>query len=165
MHRRRRHRSHPASAIHRSARAIRTRLATPQPDPGEALRSLIVSRLSSGPQIDLVLVLDNSGSMDTGTIPAQLKQVATQIVSQFRVAPDAVRVGVVSFNDQANSLHALSSDLTAVNNAINNIPTPNGWTDVGKGLAAASNYISGSPRAGCRSLLAHSLFFLHSVIR
>ena len=100
--------------------------------------------------IDLVLVLDNSGSMSTGKVPQQLKAVATQIVSQFELRPTAVRVGVVSFASSASESIQLSSDQGAVSEAIQAIQTPNGWTDMGAGLTKASEMFTDHPRAAQR---------------
>ena len=89
---------------------------------------------------DLVLVLDESGSIDS-TEFAQLRSFADDVVEA--VGNDGLfanggRVGVVGFSTSAETVTGLSADETAVRNAIMANPQAGGSTCISCGLNQAS---------------------------
>lgn len=94
--------------------------------------------------VDVILVLDHSGSME-GTPLEQAKQAAIAFVNEMDFASD--RVGIVQFSGGANVVQSLSPDSTAVIQAIENIGV-GGGTAIHAGLEVAFNELNGQLRDG-----------------
>jgi Flp pilus assembly protein TadG len=104
--------------------------------------------------IDLLLVIDRSGSMDDdtqyqwqccwhkvvvgGVQPMDmLRTAAKQFISDLD--SDVDQVGVVSYSTSASNPieRMLTQDFNAARQAVDNIPQPNGWTHIGDGIDKA----------------------------
>ncbi|KAL1520830.1 hypothetical protein AB1Y20_022392 [Prymnesium parvum] len=90
--------------------------------------------------IDLVLVLDASGSM--WPYEADAKSFALAIVRQFTLQAGAAQVGIVEFASSSNTLSPLSYDFSSVATAIDNYNT-GGTTNIGAGLQLAQSMLEG----------------------
>ena len=78
----------------------------------------------------------------------QARSFASQIVAQLDVAGGLAQVGVVDFNGAARTLTGLSSDPTAISEAIANYGPATGGTHVNAGLNTAADMLgqwNGSP--------------------
>ncbi|MEU4390713.1 VWA domain-containing protein [Kribbella sp. NPDC023855] len=92
---------------------------------------------------DLVLVLDESGSIDSGEF-SQLRNFADDVVEA--VADDGLfanggRAAVVGFSTGAHTVIGLSTDETAVRNAITSNPQATGTTCISCGLNQANTVL------------------------
>ena len=85
--------------------------------------------------LDTVLVLDRSGSIVENNALGSMKTAAVGFVEMLIPLRD--RVGLVTFNDEANVLSDLSSDLARITAQINDL-TAEGGTDIASGLRSAS---------------------------
>lgn len=114
-----------------------------------------------GAGLDLVLVLDSSGSMATSsydsatntwkTRSAYMKEAAIALVDSLPVATSSV--SVVEFDSDANTMTVLlqlSSNMTDVKNAINSVDA-SGGTYIGSGITAATAVLTGSSHTDGRS--------------
>lgn len=108
-----------------------------------------------GDGLDLVLVLDSSGSMSSSyggkTRSQYMKEAAIALVDNLPVATSSV--SVVEFDSDANTvtvLLGLSSDMAAVKTAINSVDA-SGGTYIGSGIAEATNVLTGSSHTAGRS--------------
>jgi hypothetical protein len=86
--------------------------------------------------IDVVLVMDRSGSMDNDR-PSRMgsaKAAAKTFVAEMN--PDRDRIGLVSYSNDATCALHLTGDYSRVNSTINGLD-PSGWTATRKALYAA----------------------------
>merc|ERR1712166_530911 len=88
-------------------------------------------------EMDLVLVLDKSGSM--WSYHSQLKEFAKSLVRQFVIGPTSTAIGLVEFSTDARVLsvggvNGLSFDADALMQVIDSMASPNGWTHINAGL-------------------------------
>jgi uncharacterized protein YegL len=84
--------------------------------------------------LDVMLVLDRSGSMAEGDAISAMRAAAGGFVELLRPSND--RVGLVSFNDTATVLGALSTDFANVRTAIDGL-SAEGGTNIASGLELA----------------------------
>ena len=89
---------------------------------------------SNGLPVDLVLVFDHSGSMQTWQ--ADVLEFATELVLQLDFGANAARVGLVEFDDESTILSNLTHNTTAMLAAMANAQQAQGWTSISSGLAA-----------------------------
>ena len=79
------------------------------------------SQLSGKNSADVVLVLDNSNSMQFGTRLSKMKEAAKNVINKLLASVSTeVRVAVVSFGDSAEVVQSLSSDRSSIANRIEN---------------------------------------------
>jgi hypothetical protein len=88
-------------------------------------------------EMDLVLVLDKSGSM--WSFHAQLKAFAKSLVRQFVIGPTSTAISLVEFSTDARVLpvggvNGLSFDAEALMDVIDAMDAPYGWTHINAGL-------------------------------
>jgi Ca2+-binding RTX toxin-like protein len=106
-----------------------------------------------GKNVNMILVLDSSGSMTTnisfnGTTMSRmdaLKLAVNGLLAGLAVsAADNVRIQLIDFNNSAKSLGVFDikgGELTAAQNAVNGLTT-NGWTNYEAGLQVALNWVA-----------------------
>ena len=98
--------------------------------------------------VDLILVIDRSGSMTEGS-PTMLSYVqdATIDFAQQILENANNRVGVVSYSNSASLDQALTNDLTDVENAINGLTArEHQYTNIAAGFNTAANHMSSAGR-------------------
>lgn len=106
----------------------------------------ITLKVSGNPEMmpsDVVLVMDTSNSMEGRMADAKLA--ATDFVTHLLGLGQGHRIAVVSFGDNPANVHALSSDATSLNGAINGLGL-NGGTHMEGGIKLARD-ILGAPNA------------------
>ncbi len=97
------------------------------------------SATAAVPPVDLVLVLDQSGSLGQEGAWGDLQQAAKEFVANFDDNLD--QVGLVSFQIRATDRFSLAHDFkSAISSAINNMRS-NGDTDTGEGLRLALDQV------------------------
>ena len=99
--------------------------------------------------VDVVLVLDRSGSMVDGPVEA-VKDAAVTLVEML--AGEEVRFGVVEFNERAAVVHEMTGDAGSLANAINGIHA-DGGTEFGGALRRAEGILRDDGRAGAKSAI------------
>ena len=110
---------------------------------------------SGGTGLDLVLVLDSSGSMTDNisgkTLQQWQKDAANALVDSLPVGTTSV--GVVEFDSDANLIRVLSpltTDIALVHSAINGVDA-SGSTNIGAGINTATNELTGPNHTPGRS--------------
>ena len=94
--------------------------------------------------MDLVLVLDTSGSMYGLT--SSVVSFALGLVGQLSLGEGASRVGVIEFSDSAVTLASISSDTREVEGAIRSLSGAGGFTDISSALSLAGSLLSAGGR-------------------
>jgi len=92
--------------------------------------------------VDVVLVLDRSGSMSGNKVNEQ-KAAAKTLVDALTLGADAAQVGVVSFANQERLDHGLSTDGASIKNAIDGI-NASGFTNIEGGVNGGEEELRGS---------------------
>ena len=95
--------------------------------------------------IDVVLVLDDSGSIDTSMSTEAVKNFSKAIVRGFNLGDDLSRVAVVTFESDANLHTGLSAELNEINDAIDKL-TGSGLTSISGGLELAQREFDDAAR-------------------
>ena len=91
---------------------------------------------------DVVLVIDVSGSMAaTDVQPSRMAAARSAARTLIDQLPPSARVGLVSFDERASLISALTTDRGAVENALNTL-RPNGNTAIGDGLELALQQVT-----------------------
>jgi uncharacterized protein YegL len=98
--------------------------------------------LENPPVVDVVLVIDVSGSME-GSRLAAAKSSANNFISQLN--PETDRVGLVSFESSASQLSDLTGDFASVSALINGLES-SGGTAIDAGLTAGHAVIQNASR-------------------
>ena len=96
-------------------------------------------------KIDVVLVLDDSSSIDTSNSVEAVKSFAKAIVSGFDLGDDLSHFAVVTFATDATLRTGLSTDPDEINDAIDQL-TGSGWTSISDGLELAQQEFESSLR-------------------
>jgi len=108
----------------------------------------IASAVGEGQGIDLMLVLDDSSSLDDTDPTKERFEAVRQLLNSL--GPNAnVHIGAVFFSDGASrevSLQAVSSATPLINQAIANHQFPNGGTAIGDGILKASEELTANGR-------------------
>jgi hypothetical protein len=95
--------------------------------------------------VDVMLVIDRSGSMGDPPVPiADVKEAAKAFVDKLDPAVD--RVGLVSYADSASLDQGLTSDFGAMKDAIDGM-TAYGYTNIGDGVLDAQTELNSHGRA------------------
>mgnify|MGYP000011435461 FL=1 len=105
--------------------------------------------LSPQDQIDVVLVMDVSGSMQ-GTRLAVAKSAALRFLAQL--SPDTTQVGLVRFASRATALNNLTSDYIPVDDNINDL-IAGGNTNIAAGLQQAALLLNRNARPDSRRII------------
>jgi len=95
--------------------------------------------------LDFVLVLDDSGSIDTSNSVEAVKSFAKAIVSGFDLGDDLSHFAVVTFATDATLRTGLSTDPDEINDAIDQL-TGSGFTSISDGLELAQQEFESSLR-------------------
>lgn len=101
------------------------------------------------PPVDLILVLDHSGSLGQAGAWDDLQDAVRQFVRHFDDNID--QMGVVSFNIMAKDEFQLDQPFTSAAISAVNGMTSIGWTNTGEGLRLAHRQITSSPNLRNRS--------------
>jgi Mg-chelatase subunit ChlD len=96
----------------------------------------------SAGEVDVVLVLDRSGSMG-GDNNDQMRTAAKNLVDALNLGPNAAQVGVVSFADQERLDQGLTTDATTAKNAIDGVGS-SGSTNLEGGVNGGEEELRGS---------------------
>eukprot|EP00727_Mastigamoeba_balamuthi_P005565 m51a1_g1628 hypothetical protein (742) ;mRNA; f:261414-264100 len=91
--------------------------------------------------LDLILVLDDSGSIDTASWKS-LKSFAIAVGQSFSLSEDATNLGVVLFSTDAEEVFDLTYDTDLVNESLNNLTHQGGYTCIGCGLGVAIDMLN-----------------------
>eukprot|EP00727_Mastigamoeba_balamuthi_P001201 m51a1_g11078 hypothetical protein (745) ;mRNA; r:567702-570697 len=91
--------------------------------------------------MDLVLVLDDSGSIDADSWTA-LMQFTGAVSQSFKLSPDATNLGIVMFSDDSNAVLGLTSSQDSVTDAITTMYHHGGSTCIGCGIYAAADMLA-----------------------
>ena len=105
----------------------------------------ITETVSKGGDTDIVLILDDSGSM-SGRKTAKLKAAADSFSKEVLAINDVkVRVGMISFSSRnsTKTLSPLTNDVNALTNALNNLNTI-GETYLSPAISSADTLMAGS---------------------
>ena len=104
-------------------------------DSTNALLALLTECQTRG--IDLIFVLDSSGSVGSGNFQ-NVRNFASNLVSQLEIGPDNTQVGLINFASSAQSVFHLNThqDSSSLLQAIANVPYTSGGTDTAAGLTA-----------------------------
>ena len=105
---------------------------------------------AAGQGVDVVLVLDNSGSLSATDPTKERFEAVRQLLNSY--GPDAdINIGVIFFDDSAEVAVSLRALSTARMNILLNLAshsTPSGGTAIGDAIAAASAELSTNGRTG-----------------
>lgn len=93
--------------------------------------------------LDVVLVMDTSGSMK-GSALANAKRAANKFVDKLLPKNKNVKIGIVSFAEKGEIKSGLTTDVTALKNAINGL-TAGGGTYTQQGLEKAAGILNNVP--------------------
>lgn len=96
----------------------------------------------AGEKVDVVLVLDRSGSMG-GTKNDEMRAAAKDLVDALNLGPDAAQVGIVSFADQEHLDHELSTNASSIKSAIDGVGA-DGSTNLEGGVNGGEEELRGS---------------------
>jgi len=112
----------------------------PGPCPAQTPIKGVASVDTVAKKLDIVFIIDTSGSMGTTDGPggmtrlAAVKQAATNVLDNFDSS--VINVGVVQFTTTASIEQNLTNDYDAVRDAIDNLQIGN-WTAMGDGIGKA----------------------------
>jgi len=116
----------------------------------------VASALGNGGQgIDLMLVLDDSGSLQETDPTRERFEATQQLLSSFGPNAD-VHIGMVFFADTASlvvSLRDVNTASSAINGAILGHQIPNGYTAIGDGIRTASQELAVNGRANTSKVI------------
>ena len=126
---------------------VGTTLGTGWPD-GAITGQAAGSGTTGGTGLDLMLVIDTSGSMGSYTDPnSKISQAKNAAVALLNNLPDnTTQVGIITFDDGANTyrvLQDLTSNKTDLINAVNALTAPGPATAIGDGINAATAQLIG----------------------
>ena len=109
-----------------------------------------VTKAADNKHLDLIIVIDNSGSM-SGSKIEQVKQDATGLIESVLSDTDN-RIALVSFGSGASKLSDLTADETALIDLIDNMQ-PNGSTNYYGGFKMAEEVLEGYQKQSDRELI------------
>jgi Ca-activated chloride channel family protein len=121
-----------------------------------ALAAALIVFALSGPRVraavpvagSVVLCVDTSGSMTAADVAPTRADAAVAALKAFvNTAPRGTAVGIVSFATGAQVILPPTRDRDQIQNAVNDIPPPNGATAIGDALIAAQRVL---PKKGHR---------------
>ena len=109
-----------------------------------------VAKIADNTHLDLVMVIDNSGSMSGDKI-AQVKHDATELIESV-LSDSNNRIGLVRFNTAAAKLSNFTSDKTTLANLVNNLDAI-GSTNYYAGFKKAEEVLEGYQKQNNRELI------------
>ena len=83
--------------------------------------------------IDIALVLDVSGSMDTANRYGGLKNAVNVFINELNQTPQEERMSMSVYSTDASKQIAMTTNLQSINNRLNQLG-PNGLTAIGRGM-------------------------------
>jgi Ca-activated chloride channel family protein len=116
-------------------------LAMARPQAGNVRRDV----LNEG--VDIILVLDCSGSMDTPDFYPNRLEAAKEVISQFIAGRETDRIGLVVFGEESFTVCPLTVDYHALTDLLDRVHigvVPPDGTAIGKGLLNAIHRLEGS---------------------
>jgi len=103
-------------------------------------------------EIDVVMVLDNSGSV--GAQRPDVLNFARAVVGFFTMGSSEAQIGYVEFEETAYKLSDLTPDLSTISSAINGAPAVGSGTFISGGLALGQTTIEGTnARSGVKKVI------------
>ena len=106
--------------------------------------------MAEGAHTDIVMVLDNSGSMSGNKI-AQVKHDATELIESV-LSDSNNRIGLVSFNSTATKLSNLTNDKDSLLSLVNQLEATNN-TNYYSGFLKAEEVLEGYTKQDDRELI------------
>lgn len=95
----------------------------------------------------VVICIDTSGSMRARDLaPTRARAARTAARAFIDAVPRGTRIGIVTFSTGANLISSPTSDLDAVNEALERIPPPDGATAIGDALQLAAQQMPAKGR-------------------
>jgi hypothetical protein len=88
-------------------------------------------------QMDIILIVDESGSIDAAEFSAQ-RQFILGIANSYNIAPNAISMGLVMFATNSRTILNYSNNKQTVINAINGVIQATGSTCIGCGFRSAN---------------------------
>lgn len=105
-----------------------------------------------GKLIDLVLVFDESGSIDARSF-TYMKTFAKDLANLYTFGPLGTAMGIVMFSSTARTVLNINPDKNSVVNAINSIQQQGGYTCLGCGIQTGYNNFVTYTRAGAQKVM------------
>lgn len=102
--------------------------------------------------LDIVLVIDRSGSMDRDGRMASAKNAAKAFVQQIIQSSSNNRISIVSFSSNATIDETLTNDLSNINRTINKLDA-DGSTNIYDGLVKANQVLAGARADAAKSIV------------
>jgi len=102
--------------------------------------------------LDIVLVIDRSGSMDRDGRMTSAKNAAKAFAQQIIQSSSNNRISIVSFSSEATIDRTLTNNLNNINSAINGL-NPNGSTNIYDGLVKANQVLAGARADAAKSIV------------
>ena len=109
-----------------------------------------IAKVAENTHLDIVMVLDNSGSM-SGEKIAQVKHDATELIESV-LSDNNNRIGLVSFNSDATKLSGFTSDKAILTSLVNGLDTT-GCTNYYAGFLKAEEILEGYQKQENRELV------------
>ncbi len=109
-----------------------------------------IAKVAEGTHTDIVMVLDNSGSMDGGKI-TQVKHDATELIESV-LSDTNNRIGLVSFNSTATKLSNLTNDKDSLLSLVNQLEATDN-TNYYSGFLKAEEVLEGYTKQEDRELI------------
>jgi hypothetical protein len=115
----------------------------------------IASAIGGGQGIDLMLVLDDSSSLQEADPTKERFEAVRQLLNGINSNAD-IHIGIVFFADTASvevPLQQVGSASSSIKQALSNHKTPNGETAIGDGITKASNELMTNGRAAASQII------------
>ncbi|MGD0258717.1 MAG: VWA domain-containing protein, partial [Verrucomicrobiota bacterium] len=110
---------------------------------GSASSSATLTVDACFPAVDVMLVIDRSGSM-SGQKYNDARQACSNFVQNLNFSTNADQAGLVSYNSAASLDQTLTNNLQALDQAIHSIPAASGNTSISLGLQTAQTELLSS---------------------
>lgn len=115
----------------------------------------VATAVGGGAGVDLMLVLDNSGSLSSNDPTRERFQAVRELMRSFGPNVD-VQVGMVFFSSTASvdvSLSGVSTATAAIEQSIISHQRPSGYTAIGAGIQAATSHLASNGRSGASQVV------------
>ncbi len=118
---------------------------------GTASSSATLMVDSCFPAVDVMLVIDRSGSMAEDDKYVDARQACSNFVQNLNFSPNADQAGLASFNSSATLNQTLTNNLQALDYAISSLPAASGDTSISLGVQTGQTELL-SPRHNPQAL-------------